>query len=87
MRYGLSQRGQFQDTVFFYVVPWKKLLVLLVGMLLIGVALSLVLHRRYAHKDDNFIDIDDDGSAAVPLYVKDGVSGAVHHDIDMKPRL
>jgi hypothetical protein len=86
MRYGVDAKGQLQDTAFFYVVPWKKLLVLFAGMLLVAIAISLLVHRRYRYEDTDDIE-EEDGSAYVPLYVKDGVSGAVHHDIDMKPRI
>lgn len=82
MQYGENQRAQLQDTAFFYAVPWKKLLVLFVGLLLIAIAISLVVHKRYQGRVD-----DDDDSEFVPLHVKEGVSGAVPHDIDMKPRI
>lgn len=82
MQYGASQRGQLQDTAFFYAVPWKKLLILFFGLLLVAVAISLIVHKRYQGRED-----DDDDSEYVPLHVKDGVSGAVPHDIDMKPRI
>jgi hypothetical protein len=84
MRYGVSQRGQLQDTAFFYVVPWKKLLVLFFGLSLVAIALSLLVHRRYQR--DEYDDEMDDGTH-VPVYVREGVSGAVHHDIDMTPRI
>jgi hypothetical protein len=81
LKYGTEQRAQIQDTAFFYAVPWKKLLILFFGLLLVAIALALVVHRRYEY------DSDDDGSEYLPLHVKDGVSGATHHDIDMKPRI
>lgn len=81
LKYGTEQRAQIQDTAFFYAVPWKKLIVLFLGLLCVAIAISLVVHRRYR------TDIDDDGSEYLPLHVRDGISGAIHHDIDMKPRL
>ncbi len=82
LKYGSEQRAHIQDTAFFYAIPWKKLLVLFFGLLLVAIAISLLVHRRYERASD-----DDDGSAYLPLHVKDGVSGAAHHDIDMKPRI
>lgn len=82
LQYGSDKRAQIQDTAFFYAVPWKKLIVLFLGLLCVAIAISLVVHRRYRYDD-----FDDDGSDYVPLHVRDGVSNALHHDIDMKPRI
>lgn len=81
VQYGTTQRAQLQDTAYFYAIPWKKLIILFGGLALIAIALALVVHRRYAGDDG----IDD--SDPLPLHIRDSVSQAVHHDIDMKPRL
>lgn len=81
LQYGVEGRAQLQDTAYFYAVPWKKLMILFVGLMLIALALSLVVHRRY--QKEPF----DDESDYLPLHLKDGHSDALHHDIDMKPRI
>ena len=80
VHYGTQAQAELQDTAYFYAVPWKKFLALFGGIILIGLAFIILLHRRFAGKDSDDTD-------PLPLHVKDGVSGAVHHDIDMKPRI
>jgi hypothetical protein len=82
LQYGNTQRAQLQDADFFYAVPWKKLIALFGGLLLVALALSLLIHRRFATAY-----ADDDDTDYIPLHVRDGKSDALHHDIDMKPRL
>ncbi len=84
LNYGNTQRAQLQDTTFFYALPWKKLLVLFGGILLVALALALLAHKRFAGDEEDFID--DDGEY-LPLHVRETVSQPVHHDIDMKPRI
>lgn len=83
IHYGEGNHAQLQDTAYFYAVPWKKLLVLFSGLLLVGIALSLLIHARYLKKEKDI----DDTSEYLPLHVRDGLSDAAHHDIDMKPRI
>lgn len=81
VHYGTQGAAELQDTAYFYAAPWKKFVALFGGTMLIGLALILLLHRRYGGGGD------EDVADHLPLHVKDGVSGAVHHDIDMKPRI
>lgn len=81
VQYGSTQRAQLQDTAYFYAIPWKKLAVLFAGLILVAIALALIVHRRYARDEE----VDD--SDPLPLHIRDSVSQAAHHDIDMKPRI
>lgn len=44
--YGTEQRASVQDTVFFWIIPWKQLLGLFVASVLILVFLVFYYHRR-----------------------------------------
>ena len=82
LHYGSSQLAQLQDTAYFYAIPWKKLVALFIGVLLIALALSLLVHRRYGTEGD------DDGSDQLPMHVRDHISSTpIHHDIDMKSQI
>ena len=80
VHYGVESKAELQDTAYFYAMPWKKFVGLFGGIILIGIALMVLLQRRFRGDDDDDTD-------PLPLHVRDGVSGAVHHDIDMKPRI
>lgn len=43
--YGSSQTASVQDTVFFWIIPWKQMLMLFTVSLAIIIALSLYFHR------------------------------------------
>jgi len=50
LRYGKNLQASLNDTVFFWVVPWQKLLFVF-GTIAAGlVAITIVLHRRYEKK-------------------------------------
>jgi hypothetical protein len=80
VHYGTQGAAELQDTAYFYAAPWKKFVTLFGGIMFIGLTLILLLHRRFGGGES-------DGTDLLPLHVKDGVSGAIHHDIDMKPRI
>jgi len=80
VHYGTQTQAELQDTAYFYAAPWKKFLALFGGIILIGFACIILLYRRFGGGDTDDVD-------PLPLHVKDGVSSAVHHDIDMKPRI
>jgi hypothetical protein len=52
VRYGENQAAVY-DTVYFYVLPWKKLLIGLGVFLALCVLVALYMHRRYAHTEDD----------------------------------
>lgn len=77
MHYGENQANIY-DTVYFYVLPWKKVLVIFIVFILCALGLSLYAHHRYMkrHPDD-----DDD---ADHLYVEVNTSpSAKYHDRDI----
>ena len=80
--YGTSQVASVYDTAFFYVVPWKQLLAIFIGILLSVIILSVYFHRRYAVEDDD----DEHGAEYVPLYVRESASQEQDHDINLKQK-
>ena len=82
LNYGTEHVNTLQDTVYFYILPWKKLLVLFAGLLVVTVVVVLLLHfrsRKYDDDDDEEFDSD-----LLPLTLRDSVSESKSHDIDMK---
>lgn len=75
--YGTEQLASVYDTAFFYVIPWQKLLIIFIILLVLAIALTLIIHNKL-HKGEY------DGSDEIPLYVKDGVSDDKEHDINLK---
>ncbi len=74
--YGAAQTGSLYDTVFFYVLPWQRLLVLFGLVALTAVTVTIYLYRRYG--------IDEDDTEHVALHIKDQISDAKDHDINLK---
>ncbi len=48
--YGNSQTGSVQDTVYFWVIPWKQLLALFTASAIAVVALGLYFHRWFEER-------------------------------------
>jgi hypothetical protein len=48
--YGNSQTGSVQDTVYFWVIPWKQLLALFIASAIAVVALALYFHRWFEER-------------------------------------
>ncbi len=46
LEYGESERGSLQDTVFFWVFPWLKILIVFSGLALVVVTLTILAHGR-----------------------------------------
>jgi hypothetical protein len=80
VEYGEHMTDTVQDTTFFYVVPLREVIMLFVALLFIAVLLTLYVHRRFD------VGQDDHGAESVALYVKEGRSADVHHDIDLKKK-
>lgn len=74
--YGAAQTGALYDTVFFYVLPWQRLLFIFGTIVIVAITLTVYLYRRYG--------IDDDDAKPVAFHIKDHVSDAKDHDIDLK---
>lgn len=79
VEYGNAQLASVQDTAFFYVLPLKKLLIILGVLSVLTVVFALMLHRRFMGSED----VDDD-SDRIALHVYDGVSESCEHDINLK---
>lgn len=47
VEYGNKQRGTVQDTIFFWIIPWKKILAMFLVMSVVLVVAVYLLHRRY----------------------------------------
>jgi hypothetical protein len=78
--YGENGLATVQDTSFFYVFPYRIVLPLFGAVLVTVILIAFFVHRRY------FDDATDDGSEEVALHVRDGVSDALHHDINLRNR-
>jgi len=46
LKYGNDQKGSINDTIYFWVIPWKEILMIFVGLSVAVVFGVLVLHRR-----------------------------------------
>ena len=46
LEYGENQLASVQDTVYFWVFPWKEILAALVGVILLGVVGTYIVHMR-----------------------------------------
>ena len=46
LEYGEGGRGTLQDTVFFWIVPWQKVLGLFLTIMVISVIIAVMLHMR-----------------------------------------
>ena len=75
--YGTAQRANIQDTNFFYAVPLKGLVILFSIVSLVVAVAAWRIHGRY------FDEVVDD-SEQLTFHVREKVSEAKHHDIDLK---
>ncbi len=78
VEYGENLTASVHDTAFFYVLPWKLLLLIFVIILILAILIALYVHRRY-----DTVEETSDGSGTVAMYIKDGTSENQHHDIDL----
>lgn len=79
--YGTEQVASVYDTVFFYVMPWQKLLIVFSVLLIFAVGLTVFLHRRYGADDEYEDDADH-----VPMFVRETASEDKDHDINLKQK-
>ena len=90
LRYG-SEQAAVYDTVYFYALPWKKVLLAFGVFVALALALALVAHTRYRRRyddeyDDEETSFDPDAPAALPLTVRKNASPAHHRDVVMKQK-
>ncbi len=78
VEYGSQNIASVQDTTFFYVLPMRTILIILGVLLVVVVAVSLYVHRRY------FDEVVDDGSELLPVHIRENSSDPLHHDIDLR---
>ena len=78
VEYGVEQTATVNDTSFFYVLPWKQVLLAFIATLALVSFIVFYLHRRHHER------VADNAIEDVPLFVKSSVSDAQHHDIDLK---
>lgn len=81
VRYG-SGMASVYDTVYFYLLPWKKLVIGFVILLVSALSLSLWLHHRYTRRR---ADDTDDGSP-VSMEFRPTTAAAMSRDIVIKKR-
>ncbi len=84
IKYGQGQAASVYDTVFFYVIPWKLLLLIFAFLILFAILITLYLHRKYELSGSGYIL--DDEPQHVGFKVKEGISDDQHHDINLKPK-
>jgi hypothetical protein len=78
LEYGKGNVASVQDTVFFYVFPFKTVLIVFALLAVLVIVASVYVHRKY------FDDTVDDGSELLPVHVRDTSSDPLHHDIDLR---
>lgn len=77
VEYGNSQKGSVQDTSFFYVLPLKVVLTLLILLVLLTAISAWYVHKKY-------FDEDIDDSDRLHFHVRDNASESKEHDINLK---
>ncbi len=77
VEFGEHLTDAVQDTTYFYVTPLRELVIAFVILLVFAVLFTLYVHRRYD------LDEDDHGAEPVALYIRQGTTPEVHHDIDL----
>jgi len=75
--YGAAQTGALYDTVFFYVLPWQRLLLVFGIIAAAAVFLTVILYRRYGIADD-------DEAHRLEFHVRNEASPDQDHDINLK---
>lgn len=78
VEYGEHLTASVHDTAFFYIVPLKKLIAAFMILMILAVFIALFVHRRY-DTEPALVEYD-----SVPMFVREGKSEKVHHDIDLK---
>lgn len=81
--YGSEQLVSVYDTVFFYVVPWRQILIFFGVISFIVILLTLIIYRRYETDEE---EDDEHGADYIPLFIKADRSTERDHDIDLKNR-
>lgn len=77
VNYGAAQAGAVYDTVFFYVMPWQKLLTMFGVIVIIALIVTIYLYRKYG------INEHDDGSEQLEFRIRETASEAQEHDIHL----
>lgn len=78
--YGTEQVASVYDTVYFYVLPWQKLLIIFGIVLVFAIILTIILHRRMAGPEVS------DGSEDIAFFVREDRSEEKEHDINLKKK-
>lgn len=78
--YGTTQISSVYDTVYFYVVPWQRILIIFAIVLLLTIILVVLIHRSLRPKQLE----DDPDVIRLPLHQYEGVSSDKDHDINLK---
>lgn len=47
LEYGAKQRGAVYDTIYFWLIPWQKILMIFGSLLLVSVLITYYIHRRH----------------------------------------
>ncbi len=79
VNYGTDQIASVYDTEFFYVIPWKKLLLVFGILLFTAIMLTVFLYKKYGFGDD-----EDDDVQHLQFRFKDEPSELKDHDINLK---
>lgn len=81
VEFGNAQLASVQDTTFFYVLPWRQLLIYFLILFAIVLGIALYVHKRSEGKAA-LVDPDADD---VPFQVRETREGKeYHHDINLK---
>lgn len=78
--FGEHLTASVHDTAFFYVMPLSKLLMIFGAILFVAILLALYVHRKFDMAPD------DDGTDAVPMFLRSERSQPLDHDIDLKSK-
>lgn len=52
IEYGNKQRGTIHDTVFFWVIPWQKMIALFLGIAVALIIITSMLYNRYGDRSE-----------------------------------
>ncbi len=77
VEYGSTQRASLQDTSFFYVFPFRTILIILAVLVVCAILIGWYVHKKY------FDGGDTDDSERLTVHVRDAQSEPKHHDIDL----
>jgi hypothetical protein len=78
VEYGDKKQGSVQDTSFFYVFPVKAIMTIFAIVIVLAGCAAWFVHKRYFGDDE-----EEDESARLTFHVRDALSEARHHDIDL----